>query len=529
MNGGFKLDPELAQQYINGLSTPKFTVSVPTSTPLPPGVAPDQGWATQLNAPAPTQAPQPSQADVMTALSSPGSVTAAPNYTHDQRAKQIEDADKAKVAADIQAKKANPHFAQGGADGPGGSQGFGVGLGGGGPVRKVRADVADPESRAIIEQQHKDLPIELQNQEIDQQLQLQKRQELIDNKRMDDFQARRDAKDALDRSNQATQIAQRDLDTAQKVAAQAVVDPHKFWADKGTSGTIMSAIGVALGAIGSSLSHGPNAALEMLNHAIDNDMRSQQTNLQQKNKTADNALAKLRDQTGSEEAAKQVFKIAGLQYAQSQLDSLGVGDQANALREGLQNKLNDEMKGYANYQQQTHQLQTTGGGGNGINYPEARKTALEFMGKDPNLTPGAAMQKALSMQTGQGPGLDMAGPGANSGAPVDLPSVKGTSTNWEFWRGLKGTDAHENTQRQGSYNHALESQLMQRFGPRGSSHFDNLKINETDDPKEIDRKVRDAKNILASAPVKGKGGTQAQGGGGGPVDFTQDPIDDNEP
>ena len=99
MNGGFKLDPELAQQYINGLSTPKFTVSVPTSTPLPPGVAPDQGWATQLNAPAPTQAPQPSQADVMTALSSPGSVTAAPNYTHDQRAKQIEDADKAVASA----------------------------------------------------------------------------------------------------------------------------------------------------------------------------------------------------------------------------------------------------------------------------------------------------------------------------------------------------------------------------------------------------------------------------------------------
>jgi len=58
------------------------------------------------------------------------------------------------------------------------------------------------------------------------------------------------------------------------------VDPNKYWHDSGVAGTILSGIAIGLGQFGAQLGHGTNAALSIINGAIDNSIRSQEVNLQ---------------------------------------------------------------------------------------------------------------------------------------------------------------------------------------------------------------------------------------------------------
>ena len=58
------------------------------------------------------------------------------------------------------------------------------------------------------------------------------------------------------------------------------IDPNKYWHDSGVAGTILSGIAIGLGQFGAQLGHGQNAALSIINGAIDSSIRSQEVNLQ---------------------------------------------------------------------------------------------------------------------------------------------------------------------------------------------------------------------------------------------------------
>lgn len=64
--------------------------------------------------------------------------------------------------------------------------------------------------------------------------------------------------------------------------ASGKIDPERAWNSKSTGGKITAAIALALGGIGSGLTGRPNAALEVINGAIERDIEAQKSELGQK-------------------------------------------------------------------------------------------------------------------------------------------------------------------------------------------------------------------------------------------------------
>lgn len=185
--------------------------------------------------------------------------------------------------------------------------------------------------------------------EINQRLALQKYQQHLA-ERGGEMAAEQQAQEAeVQRQHQAMRAAKDASEAADRAAQAATIDPHHLFTEMGTGGTILATIGVALGAIGAgfqSMGGGgvhPNQAMQIINSALDRDMHAQEANLNNKRASAGSALAKLRDQTGSLEAAKLAYKQAGLQYAQNQLAQLDAGEKGTALQAGLSQQL-DQLK-----------------------------------------------------------------------------------------------------------------------------------------------------------------------------------------
>lgn len=75
--------------------------------------------------------------------------------------------------------------------------------------------------------------------------------------------------------------------SAAQDAATSKVDPNHYWAEKGTANQITSALAVGLGALGASLTHTPNFALQIIDNAINRDMQAQEMNVQNKFRSAE--------------------------------------------------------------------------------------------------------------------------------------------------------------------------------------------------------------------------------------------------
>jgi hypothetical protein len=63
---------------------------------------------------------------------------------------------------------------------------------------------------------------------------------------------------------------------------EARVDPNRYWNEKSTSGKVSAAIGLILGGIGSGLTKTPNAALQVIENAINRDVDAQKADLGKK-------------------------------------------------------------------------------------------------------------------------------------------------------------------------------------------------------------------------------------------------------
>jgi hypothetical protein len=90
-----------------------------------------------------------------------------------------------------------------------------------------------------------------------------------------------------------------------------------YWADKSTAAKVASALGIALGALGSSLTHTSNAALEILNKDMDDDHRRQVEQLNQLSDEAIQAHTGIADTRVARQTA-----LANLTMADAQKDKL---------------------------------------------------------------------------------------------------------------------------------------------------------------------------------------------------------------
>lgn len=170
------------------------------------------------------------------------------------------------------------------------------------------------------------------------------------------LQAEQEAQAAeLERQRQAQQKAQGDYDAAAKAAREAHVDPKRFFGDDAGT-TILAVIGSALGGLGAALTGGPNQAMAMINAAIDRDIKAQESALLQKKGAADNALGRLRDETGNLSAAKMAYKQAALGYAQNQMDRLGATAKDAELRNALSAELENQVGQSLDFRMKTEQF-----------------------------------------------------------------------------------------------------------------------------------------------------------------------------
>jgi len=166
---------------------------------------------------------------------------------------------------------------------------------------------------------------------------------------------------AEDQANQAArqafqQVRDQRLNTYQQLLnadRNLKVDPSHFWASKNIGQRVSATLGVALGAIGSAFTKTPNAALDILNKAQEEDFEAQRQNIEgqrantaaQGNFVAAANAAGLSDQEAKELHAQRFWENTDRQLnmlkstltsdqAKAQADALSVGAKQQAAQHG---------------------------------------------------------------------------------------------------------------------------------------------------------------------------------------------------
>jgi hypothetical protein len=144
-------------------------------------------------------------------------------------------------------------------------------------------------------------------------------------------------------------------------AIKAKVDPGRYWKEAGTAGQIGLALSMALGQLGAALTRSENAAMRIIEHAIDNDIKAQQIDIET-SKDAYNAkrnnFAQNLAMFGDKERAILATRANALDALKAQLDAnvakLGTPE-AEARAAKLEAQINDERaKIKAEFAEKTH-------------------------------------------------------------------------------------------------------------------------------------------------------------------------------
>lgn len=125
------------------------------------------------------------------------------------------------------------------------------------------------------------------------------------------------------------------------------IDQDRIWRKKGTGASILAVIGSALGAFGSALTKTPNFALEIINGAIDRDIRAQEQEIAINRESAQNALADLQRQLGSMDLAKAALGAIQTQRVQLQLQGIATSAKIPSTVANFQKALAGLQQGYA--------------------------------------------------------------------------------------------------------------------------------------------------------------------------------------
>lgn len=150
--------------------------------------------------------------------------------------------------------------------------------------------------------------------------------------------------------------------------ANGKIDPRSYWNNLSTGSKIGTAVGLILGGIGAGMTHGPNAALEMVKKNIDQDIEAQKQNLEKKGNLLNVNFKKYGNMQAAETATRlQHLGIlnAQLQQAAAQSGSMQAKAHADMARFEVQKAMMPMMQQMAMYQT-TSQLYGTGGGQAGI-------------------------------------------------------------------------------------------------------------------------------------------------------------------
>lgn len=102
------------------------------------------------------------------------------------------------------------------------------------------------------------------------------------------------------------------------------VDPARYYQRAGVVGMLGNAIAVGLGAMGQALGGGPNVALDMMQQAIDRDLRAQEQDISTAGATADQRrglLAEVRNDFTSREAALEASRSIALREAAARVEA----------------------------------------------------------------------------------------------------------------------------------------------------------------------------------------------------------------
>lgn len=193
-------------------------------------------------------------------------------------------------------------------------------------VVEAQGSITDPNVQAENEKRAKQAALEAQQaaqeqaRQAEQQAQMlgaQKAQE--EQNRIDGFMAKQNK---ISQEMQSAYRRQMDaIDTEQNALSE--IDPDRFWNSKSTFQKILGAISIGMGAVGGALTKtGGNAALDIINKAIDNDINAQKVNNEQKISLKQNAIKR---------AALEIDRLAQLSKDQErQQQMLAVSDQLKA-------------------------------------------------------------------------------------------------------------------------------------------------------------------------------------------------------
>ena len=122
-----------------------------------------------------------------------------------------------------------------------------------------------------------------------------------------------------------------EVDVINKKFSDAKIDQKHIWGDEGTGNRFFAALGIALGALGSGLNGKPNAALDIVNRAIDRDIEVQKANLEQIGKSSEVARGGLADYmkvTGDQDAAIAAERARQLAIFENQLKTAASSSQS---------------------------------------------------------------------------------------------------------------------------------------------------------------------------------------------------------
>lgn len=127
--------------------------------------------------------------------------------------------------------------------------------------------------------------------------------------------------DLMFQERQRKEIEKQDIFNQQKMryeqareeAANAKIDPNRFWSQKGTGEKVVAGIAVALGAIGQGLTKSNNnSALDIITSQIDRDIEAQKSEILAKRDKAaaeGNMLQELRIKLGDDRAAESALRV----------------------------------------------------------------------------------------------------------------------------------------------------------------------------------------------------------------------------
>jgi hypothetical protein len=274
------------------------------------------------------------------------------------------------------------------------------------------------------------------------------------------------------------------------------VDPSKAYGDGVTPSRILAGLGIALGALGSARTGGPNQAIQIMNDTIARDIDAQKANIAKVQAVGDmqrGGLSAYMKVTDNENTARNLEHARQLDLADAQVAKLqaGISDQKNAavlaqMRQGIaQERTKFLASATSDVHTSTVKSMMPGMMGKSDNGVNKEVTDSERMGQRFD---GAADEIDQSLKTGQGP----AAAGTFTKALNDMKRKVGgddpaLTAKMEEWQNLY-------------VDQAVNQGLTRK---EGMAKFEDIVGRSTDNPKTLSALFRqEAKTSYGDANAK---------------------------